>query len=346
MTMQSNNSGKMIRVRYKTVYIFVFVLVIAIVVSVTFIRSLTKPIYSAGCMTMQQVVSDSRCLRVVNNKVYQKGSRTSLHHGHPCGIDVTSILPSFHTDSMSKYMTPNYIADLCSQPTPTTVPSPTSIPTVIPSIIPTATSVPPSPTLFITSVPTATLAPTVPPAAGSTLLTVALNLHGIGNAGDNVESPGAGNQRPVRPQRIVTASLYGTTGAIVMAVQGVVTYSSSDGSFRGTLNLGTALQSGLYTVKIATQSYLKRQVSAIISITKGGTTALPVVSLTAGDTNNDNKIDAVDYNLLLDCFSDLTTARNCADQNKKLSTDLNDDGIVNQFDYNIFIRELSVQKGE
>ena len=73
---------------------------------------------------------------------------------------------------------------------------------------------------------------------------------------------------------------------------------------------------------------------------------MPNVSLVTGDINNDNALTILDYNVLIDCYSDLLPARNCSDQNKKASADLSDDGAVNASDYNLFLRELSVVSGE
>ncbi len=62
--------------------------------------------------------------------------------------------------------------------------------------------------------------------------------------------------------------------------------------------------------------------------------------------NNDNKIDALDYNMLTDCYSDSAPASNCTDTLKKLAADITDDGNVNLFDYNLFLRELTNRRGE
>jgi hypothetical protein len=59
-----------------------------------------------------------------------------------------------------------------------------------------------------------------------------------------------------------------------------------------------------------------------------------------GDINNDNRLDILDYNLLLDCYSDLLEAKNCNEEEKQ-SADLNDDGFVNQVDYNIMVRAFA-----
>jgi hypothetical protein len=49
--------------------------------------------------------------------------------------------------------------------------------------------------------------------------------------------------------------------------------------------------------------------------------------------------------LLIGCYSDFSPAKSCTSANKLL-TDLNDDGNVNQTDYNLFLREISVQNGQ
>ncbi len=69
------------------------------------------------------------------------------------------------------------------------------------------------------------------------------------------------------------------------------------------------------------------------------------MTLIAGDSNNDNLVNLLDYNMITDCYSDFLPANACADENKKLMTDLTDDGKVNQFDYNLLLRELGVQAG-
>lgn len=110
--------------------------------------------YAQTCFTRQQVSSDGRCLYVMNNKVYEKGSRSEPHQGHPCGTDVTSMIPVTHQMNIPTYLTPNYKGDICVAPTPTRVPTPTTRPTATPS---------PSPLPTITPLPTV-VPPTLTPA--------------------------------------------------------------------------------------------------------------------------------------------------------------------------------------
>lgn len=78
----------------------------------------------------------------------------------------------------------------------------------------------------------------------------------------------------------------------------------------------------------------------------------------AGDINDDNQLDVEDYNILRDCgygalnplpISDPTSEYNsptCQSHQFKNNADLNDDGIIDSHDFNLFIRELSVQAGD
>ena len=210
-------------------------------------------------------------------------------------------------------------------PTSPTTPAPTNAPTLQPTI-------PPSPT------------PTPPP--GSTSLSLNLLLHGIGKGGDSANPNAGGNTNPLRPQRNVKVEVFNSQNQLVLTKDSLVTYNSSNGSFTGTVDLGSAFASGIYAVKLKSDQFLRKLVPGIQNLTRGQANTLPQTTLTTGDMNNDNKIDVLDYNLLMDCFSDLTPARNCTDQTKKTSADLTDDGSVNQFDYNLFLRELTNISGE
>lgn len=77
----------------------------------------------------------------------------------------------------------------------------------------------------------------------------------------------------------------------------------------------------------------------------GTTNTMPNVTLVVGDTNNDNTLDILDYNMIYGCYSVDSPPRNC-NATQKFQSDLNDDGNVNQYDYNLFLRELGNRIGE
>lgn len=181
--------------------------------------------------------------------------------------------------------------------------------------------------------------------AAGTTASITLLLHGIGKGGDSSNVSSGGTATPLRTQRQVSIDIYNASNQLVQTVTSTVTFAPLAGNFAGTVDL-SALSNGVYTLRMKVPQYLKRTVSGIISITAGQPVTLPVVTLITGDVNSDNALSILDYNILLDCFSDLGPAKNCADTTKKQMSDLTDDGSVNQFDYNLFLRELSVQSGD
>lgn len=120
-----------------TVFI-IFILFMANVGILTVIRLRSK---AQTCFTQASINSDSRCLYILSGKVYEKGTRASPHHSHPCGQDVTSILPASHLNAMMSYLDPNYKGDVCTV-VPTATEAPTQAPssTFVPTVIPTVTS--------------------------------------------------------------------------------------------------------------------------------------------------------------------------------------------------------------
>lgn len=231
--------------------------------------------------------------------------------------------------------------------TPSLTPTVTITPTVQPSI-----TVSPTPSITRTPTPTATRTPSptqpVPTATSvstSTRLNLSMLLHGIGLGGDNVSPGSVGTLNPLRPERVVTVELYDANNQLILSRSGTILFANANGNFTGTVEIGN-VTSGLYIVKVVSPQYLRRTVPGIISISQGQYVILPQVALITGNANNDGLLNLLDYNILLDCYSDLSPARNCADTTKRTMADLTDDGAVNIYDLNLFLRELSVQTGE
>jgi len=200
-----------------------------------------------------------------------------------------------------------------------------------------------------TTVPTATTALTataVPSSGSQTAITLDLLLHGIGNSGDNTnpESYDFSNQNPLHPTQLASITIYDANNNLLTSVSGNVVYNSGSGSFKGTIDLGSIVTSGIYTIKVKTERHLYKLIDGIQTLTAGQTVNLPRTDLVAGDVNDDNKLNILDYNTLFNCYSDLAPAIAC-NSNLKLQTDLNDDGSVNQVDYNLFLREIATQPG-
>ena len=195
--------------------------------------------------------------------------------------------------------------------------------------------------------PTDTPFPTDTPALNDTTLSFTVFLHGIWNSGDSTNPNGTSlsNRNPQRPQRNLEVFVYDASGQQVVNTTGMVNYDSVHGNFTGTIDLGTNLPAASYTVKIKTDSYLRRLIPGIITLNTNSQPNLPAATLVAGDVNGDNMINILDYNILMGCYSDILPPAFC-DPTRQALTDLNDDGSVNQFDYNLFLREITVQAGD
>lgn len=124
----------------------VFVLLIANIGMVIAIRLYI--LAQLPCMTIQEVQSDSRCLYILNDKVYEKGNRNNPHQGNACGSDVTAIIATqpFHIAEPAKYLDPNIKGQICAAnpspsptppPAPDPTPSPTPVATASPQLSPT-----------------------------------------------------------------------------------------------------------------------------------------------------------------------------------------------------------------
>ncbi len=208
----------------------------------------------------------------------------------------------------------------------------------------------------ITGTPSTAPIPTVT----GTAINFSLLLHGVGSAGDN-PNPGASdlsNKSPLHPQRNLIIQVADTNNQIVASSSAPVTYDAASGMFLGAVGLPSTLASGNYSIKIQTDRYLRKLVPGIQQIVMGQATQIPPVQMIAGDTNNDNVLNVLDYNALLDCgYGDLNplpmndpnstfNSKACQAHTPAVDVDINDDGIINSVDYNLFLRELSVQNGD
>lgn len=218
--------------------------------------------------------------------------------------------------------------------TPTFTPTPTPTPTG--GISPSTTQTPS---------PSVSPQPSITNNPNATSFTVTLLLHGLGAGGDNVNPNSGGNTNPQHPNRTATMTISDTSNNPVgTPIQVAITYQS-DGTFQGTAN-NISLASGNYIIAIKTDGFLQKQYSNIFQPQPGQTITLPKISLVTGDITNDNQLDISDYNALISCFGNKLTQPSCSYPITATSTgaDINDDGVVDGVDYNLFIRELSVQK--
>ncbi len=303
-----------------------------------FPTTLEGPVYEDGKIVVAvSIGSDS-------TKVIQNATKVGTLTLTTNGLAVTPTQISFGTFSQALSIAPGDQSN--ENVLSTTIPAyisilgPTPIPTLTPSPTPIASSTP-----TLTPTPTAALPTATPPLSGTTLSFTAF-LHGIGNSGDNANpnSSDFSNKAPIHLTRDVTVLVYNASNQLTASSAGKIIYSATNGNYTGTVGFGDTLPLGDYTVKIKEPTHLQRLVTGIRRITPQQNNIMPVVTFVAGDVNNDNKLNILDYNLLVGCYSDLLPAVSCNPEKKRL-TDINDDGLVNQIDYNLLLREITVQSG-
>ncbi len=221
-------------------------------------------------------------------------------------------------------------------------PTITEIPTITPSGTPSATTTP-----FPTQV--------------STTLELDILLHGIGASGDNPNPKGSSlsNKNPLHPQRDISIVLIDSDNKELDSKASSINYDYAGGNFNGTIDLGPVFPSGNYNIKVKSGKYLRKLVPGIVNIKTLSKNPIPQTDLVAGDIKDDNVLNVLDYNILLDCGYGAINPLPIADPNSiynsqfcvshtdfRANTDLDDNGIINSFEYNLFLRELSVQNGD
>ena len=203
-----------------------------------------------------------------------------------------------------------------------------------------------------------------PPQPGDTVLALNVGMDGVGSVGDNKNTtPPADWQQLVvkHQQRTVTIQLWDINNNEVVKDQSAqVNFNASLGIFTGSINLGSSLTGGNYVFKIKSDGHLRKSFKGLVNIVSGSKDkAFPQLNLVAGDIDGNNVIDIRDYNIFTSCsvFSSTGVDRSpnavfdggvlCnSNANYQTLSDLNDDGVIDQIDYNLFVREYSVQSGD
>ena len=210
-----------------------------------------------------------------------------------------------------------------------------------------------------TATPSTSLTPQ--PTANSTIVTFSLLLHGIGAAGDN-PNPGGNslsNKNPLHPQRNLDVVIYDSNNQQVFTTKtNSLNYDKASGAFIAKVDVGPNFPTGSYNIKLKSDRYLRRLLPGIQTITNLQDNTIAQTALVAGDANGDNVLNVLDYNAYLDCgygainplpMVDPTAPFNtsvCQVHTPVANVDVDDNGIVNSADYNLFLRELSVQNGD
>ena len=140
----------------------------------------------------------------------------------------------------------------------------------------------------------------------------------------------------------------------VKRVKGIIdAFDSISNSFKDNLIIddpNSAFPTGSFSIKIKLNKYLAKLIPGS-TITSGTVNSLPATSPIVGDISGDNRIDIVDYNALVGCFGKKSVSDSCINKSEPQSgdsgtdynADLNDDGVVDGIDYNIFLKSLNLR---
>ena len=170
-----------------------------------------------------------------------------------------------------------------------------------------------------------------------------------------ISNVGSDNNNPQHMYPVINVQLYNLSNQVVFKGKGTSAYNNTRGVFDSQISLGS-LPSSLYKVEVWTSNTLHKFIPGPYftnynvfglgvetylqvgmqspGITTGGKliSGFPLIS---GDINQDNKLDILDYNILIDCMKN----RSDCTPNLRTASDLNDDGKVDQVDYNIWLRD-------
>ncbi len=166
-------------------------------------------------------------------------------------------------------------------------------------------------------------------------------LHGIGKGGDNVSAASAGNNNPRKQTRPITVKIIKNSDRSVVKNSDIpFTYDPVTGAYKTTKDF-TNIPQGRYIFRIKASNFLEEITQVPVEVKHGQKTTVSPVYLQAGDPNNDNFRNILDFTIMADCIEVIAAPRACDDADKKEKADLDDSQTVDLIDYNLFIRELS-----
>jgi hypothetical protein len=205
-------------------------------------------------------------------------------------------------------------------------------------------------------------------AKGEINFTFKFALHGIGIAGDNVvlrpppclDREGnttsaasssskvvcLSNQKPLHPERKMLVELINEDEETIASLSSTMDYDSKAGIFNGIGKILSGVKQGTYTFRVNTPMFLWNKIAFTQLIKPGETYDLPLTDMIAADVDNDNQLSILDYSLIALCYTYPTQSSPTCDKAKSDAVDTDDNGVINEFDVNLFVRELSERIGK
>lgn len=195
-------------------------------------------------------------------------------------------------------------------------------------------------------------APTDTIPQGNTGLKFSVKIPGIGQKLVNNED----NQNPINSNRLAFLQIFndqngqlleettvGTGNSQTKGSKRTIVFNTSNYNFEGQIDLGAGFTTGSYTVKLALDNTLRKQLGGIVSITAGkADNAATLTPLTPGDLNQDNTLGVFDWTYMIACIKNEAS---CTADIRALA-DLNDNGEVDEIDVQLLQRGFAVRNGD
>jgi hypothetical protein len=207
----------------------------------------------------------------------------------------------------------------------------------------------------VTPTPTATPTPSVSPGpthpANFTHIQMQIGLDGIGRTS---RIPIGGNDNPNHRERNMELEIFLAEDNTHWATRNVsFLYNDTFDQFSAHIGIpmNDADSGKIFNIYVKSPQSLKAQYPGSYTLVKGQNRQLPTLDLVTGDINHEenseNRLDILDYNTLIDC-SIFTRNTGICDSNPDYRnfSDLNDDGLVDQDDYTLWLREAANQSGD
>lgn len=160
---------------------------------------------------------------------------------------------------------------------------------------------------------------------------------------------------PLHQARTFQLDILGNNNTKIAELPATLSYKLASRDFQGTVTLPSSLPTGTYSVTLKTDGFLSKQLAQNITIKQGSTTPLPSATLVNGDLDNDGSLTVLDYGTLIDCWGGATpslpmsnpssvyNSADCKAHAGRATADMNDDGIIDQNDFNLYLKEMTTQ---
>jgi hypothetical protein len=159
-----------------------------------------------------------------------------------------------------------------------------------------------------------------------------------------------GPYAPSHLDRQLNVQVVGDANTVVSTVDVAARYDATRKAYIA--NALVHLEPGTYLVKVKLSNTLRRTQVGLFTVTSTTTSVtIPRIVTMIGDVDGNNRVDLNDYNILYGCYSVLGPPKSCSAQylpgaGGEPTTDLDDDGDVDQGDLNLILRKFQNLLGD